>query len=86
MEKIIRFNKCRAFNKSIGPAINPNLISIGLTFIPDYRVPFFWTLLSKGHSTNFPFLNSLKILGCATNQDMLLLATLWNIFRLSVRL
>ena len=30
----------------------------------------------KGHSTNFPFMNSLKIPKCATNQDSLLLKTL----------
>ena len=40
----------------------------------------FWTLLAKGHSTqgsNFPFIKSQKILGRATNWDVLLLATLW---------
>ena len=39
----------------------------------------FWILLAKVHSTNasnFPFINSLKILGCATNRDVILLATL----------
>ena len=39
----------------------------------------FWNFWAKGHSTkasNFPFINSRKILGCATNQDVLLLATL----------
>ena len=38
-----------------------------------------WTLLAKGHITqasNFPFINSLKIIECATNQDSLLLTTL----------
>ena len=39
----------------------------------------FLTLLVKGPSTkasNFPYLNSLKILKCATNRDSLLLTTL----------
>ena len=39
----------------------------------------FWTFLSKVQTTytfNFPFINSLKILWCATNQGNLLLRTL----------
>ena len=39
----------------------------------------FWTLLAKGHNTqasNFHFINSLKILECATNRDGLLFVTL----------
>ena len=39
----------------------------------------FWTFLAKVHSTqesNFHFINSLKILECATNGDSLLLVTL----------
>ena len=38
-----------------------------------------WTISAKVNNTyasNFPFLNSLKILKCATNRDSLLLATL----------
>ena len=38
--------------------------------------------MSNGHSTKaskFPFINSLEILGCATNRDSLLLATLWYV-------
>ena len=38
-----------------------------------------WILLAKCHSkseSNFPFRNSLKIFGCATNPDMHLLATI----------
>ena len=39
MEKIPKFNKRSAFNKAVGPGKkNPNLINVGLTFIPDYRV------------------------------------------------
>ena len=38
MEKIPKFNKRRAFNKAVGPGKYPKLISVGPTFIPDYRV------------------------------------------------
>ena len=38
LEKIPTVNKCRAFNKALGPGKNPKLINIGPTFIPDYRV------------------------------------------------
>ena len=38
MEICSKFNKRRAFNKVVGPGKNPKLISIGPTFIPDYRV------------------------------------------------
>ena len=38
MEKIPKFNKCRAFNKAVGPEKNSKLINVGPTFIPDYRV------------------------------------------------
>ena len=38
MEKILKFNKRRAFNKDVGPGKNPKLINVGPTFIPDYRV------------------------------------------------
>ena len=39
----------------------------------DWSTIQLWTLLAKGHSTsNFPFIKSLKILGCATNRDVLL--------------
>ena len=38
MEKIPKFDKHRAFNKAVGPGKNPKLISLGPTFIPDYRV------------------------------------------------
>ena len=38
MEKIPKFNKRRVFNKAVGPGKNPKLISVGPTFIPDYRV------------------------------------------------
>ena len=38
MDKIPIFNKCRAFNKAVGPGKNPKLINVGPTFIPDYRV------------------------------------------------
>ena len=33
-----KFNKRRAFNKTVGPGKNPKLINVGPTFIPDYRV------------------------------------------------
>ena len=39
----------------------------------------FWNFWAKGHSTqgsNFPFIKSQKILGRATNRDVLLLVTL----------
>ena len=38
MKKIPEFNKHRAFNKAVGPGKNPELLSVGPTFIPDYRV------------------------------------------------
>jgi hypothetical protein len=38
MEKILKINKSRAFNKAVGPGKNPKLINIGPTFIPDNRV------------------------------------------------
>ena len=38
MEKILKFDKRRAFNKDVGPGKNPISINIGPTFIPDYRV------------------------------------------------
>ena len=31
-------NKCRAFNKDVGPGKNSRLINVGPKFIPDYRV------------------------------------------------
>ena len=40
MEKIPKFNKRRAFNKTVGPRKNTKLINVGPTFIPDYRVSF----------------------------------------------
>ena len=45
----------------------------------DWSTVQFLTFLAKCHSTwgsNFPFINSLKILGCATNWDKLLFGTL----------
>ena len=39
----------------------------------------FWKLSAKSHSTkasNFPFINIMKMLGCATNRDSLMLAIL----------
>ena len=42
----------------------------------------FWKLSAKSHSTkasNFPFINIMKMLGCATNRDSLLLAILWTL-------
>ena len=45
--KILKFNKCRAFNKVVGPAKkNPKSINVGPTFISDYRV---WTYSNFGH-------------------------------------
>ena len=44
----------------------------------------FWNLLAKFQTTqasNFLFINILKIVGCATNQDVLLLATLQYLSR-----
>ena len=39
MEKIPKFDKRRDFNKAVEPGKkNPNLINVGPTFIPDYRV------------------------------------------------
>ena len=42
MRKISKTNKCRAFNKAVGPGkkykIN-KLINVGPTFILDYRIP-----------------------------------------------
>ena len=38
MEKILKFDKRRAFNKAVGPGKNPKLINVGPTFISDYRV------------------------------------------------
>ena len=38
MEKIPKFNKCRAFFKAVGLEKNPKLINVGPTFILDYRV------------------------------------------------
>ena len=38
MEKNSKFNKCRVFNKAVGPEKNLKLISVGPTFIPDHRV------------------------------------------------
>ena len=38
MEKILKFNKRRAFNKAVGLGKNSKLINVGPTFIPDYRV------------------------------------------------
>ena len=39
MEKIPKFNKRRAFNKTVGPGTkNPKIINVGPTFFPDYRV------------------------------------------------
>ena len=40
MEKIPKFNKCRAFDKAVGPGKNPKLINVGPTFIPESRVLF----------------------------------------------
>ena len=37
MEKNPKFDKRRAFNKDVGPGKNSKLISVGPTFIPDYR-------------------------------------------------
>ena len=38
MEKISKFNKHNAFDKTVGPGKKPKLIKVGPTFIPDYRV------------------------------------------------
>ena len=38
MEKISKFNKRRAFNKTVGPGKNVKLITVGPTSIPDSRV------------------------------------------------
>ena len=38
MEKIPKFNKRRAFNKTVGPGKKSKIINVGPTFIPDYRV------------------------------------------------
>ena len=41
-----------------------------------------WSILSKNNSkkaSKFPFINSLKILGCSTKRDSLLLETLRNV-------
>ena len=38
MEKIPKFNKRRAFNKTVGPGKKSKLITVGPTFIPDYSV------------------------------------------------
>ena len=38
MEKILKFNKHRVFNKAVGPGKNPKLINARPTFIPDCRV------------------------------------------------
>ena len=35
--EIPKFNKRRAFDKTVGPGKNPKLINVGPTFIPDYR-------------------------------------------------
>ena len=52
----------------------------------DWSTIQFWTLLAKGDSIHklqiSPFINNLKILGCATNQDVLLLATLRYIIKI----
>ena len=45
MEKIPRFNKRRDFKKAVGPGKNPKLITVGPTFIPDYRVKVHHNLL-----------------------------------------
>ena len=45
----------------------------------DWSTIQFWNFWAKGYSTegsNFPFKSLLKPLGCATNQDSLLLTTL----------
>ena len=42
MEKIPKFNKRGAFNKAVGPGKISKLINVGPTFIPDYRVDYFY--------------------------------------------
>ena len=37
MERIPNFNKCRAFNKDVGPGKKPKINKVGPTFIPEYR-------------------------------------------------
>ena len=49
----------------------------------DWSTIQFWSLLAKGHSTeasNFPFINSLKTLRCATYRDSLLTEIVQEIF------
>ena len=41
LEKIPKINKCRAFNKAVGPGKNAKLITVGPTSIPDSRVHTF---------------------------------------------
>ena len=43
--------------------------------------PVYYSILNSfgQRASNFPFINSLKILKCATNQDNLMLATLWYV-------
>ena len=41
MEKIIKLNNCRAFDKTVGLGKNPKLINVEPTFIPNYRVHYY---------------------------------------------
>ena len=41
MEKILKFDKRRAFNKAVGPGKKSKIKSVGPMFIPDYRVNHF---------------------------------------------
>ena len=56
--KIPKFNKCRSFNKAIGPLKNPKLINVGPAFIPDYREVC--TLSKKSVSIFFLLLRKLR--------------------------
>ena len=59
--------------------VEPKIVCTVKSREVDWSTIQFWTLLAKGHSTepsNFPFIRSLKIVGCATNREMLLLAIL----------
>ena len=83
--KVAGYTACRQEPNQYWDTAQVGALSAPLTYriiyciVPNSTIKF-WTLLAKGHSTykasNFPFINSLKILWCATNRDMLLLATL----------
>ena len=55
---------------------------IAILWEVDWSTIQLWTILSKNNSkkaSKFPFINSLKILGCSTKRDSLLLETLRNV-------